>query len=317
MGKLTFNALQQQLMTLYQAKYYTEAFELVEREQINFPDRTHDTAYWRVCMHALLGKQTEALQLLQQTLASGDWFAPDMLMHDSDLVSLQSLPEFRAMLEVCRQRLAASRRDVRSELLVRQPATPVDKLPLLMVFHGNNGNARATVEHWEGVTAQGWLLALPQSSQIVGPGAFVWDKREMGTGEAREHLTALSGKHALDPERVVLGGFSMGGGQAVWMALHQSIKASGFVVLGPYLTAAELEALPALLTNQRPAGLRGSIIVGEEDSECLEVSRKVVAIMREHNLPCELEILPNMHHSYPAGFVKYVSKGLAFITGAS
>lgn len=317
MGKLTFNALQQQLMTLYQAKCYTEAFELVEREQINFPDRTHDIAYWRVCMHALLGKQADALQLLQQTLDSGDWFAPNMLMHDPDLASLQSLPEFQTMLEVCRQHLTASQRNVRSELLVRQPATPVGKLPLLMVFHGNNGNARATVEHWEGVTTQGWLLALPQSSQIIGPGAFVWDDREVGIGEAREHLTALSSKHTLDLERVVLGGFSMGGGQAIWMALHQSIKVSGFVVLGPYLTAAELEALPALLASQRPAGLRGSIIVGEEDSECLEVSRKVVEIMREHDLPCELEILPTMHHSYPAGFVKYVNKGLAFIEGAS
>lgn len=183
----------------------------------------------------------------------------------------------------------------------------------MIALHGNNENASVTLEYWQEITAQGWLLAVPQSSQIYDPNSFVWDDREIGISEIRAHLASLSREQTVDQNRVVLGGFSMGSGQAVWMALNQSIKTRGFVVLAPYLTPDELEALPALLESQKPAHLRGSILVGEEDSKCLAVSRKVVEIMRAYNLPCELEIQPGPDHDYPPNFGEFVRKGLAFI----
>jgi predicted esterase len=157
------------------------------------------------------------------------------------------------------------------------------------------------------------LLAVPQSSQIVASEAYVWDDREKGINEIREHLAKLSSEHTIDPERVVLGGFSKGGGQAILIALHQSIKTRGFIALGPYLLPDELETLSARLETQKPAGLRGYILVGEEDHDCLEVSRKVAELLNAHNVPCELELRPGLDHSYPEDFAAAVSKGLAFI----
>ncbi len=154
---------------------------------------------------------------------------------------------------------------------------------------------------------------MPQSSQIIEPDAFVWNERETGISEVRAHLATLSNEYRVDAERVVLGGFSRGGGQAIWMTLHQSIKTPGFVVLGPYLTAAELEALPALLASQKPTGLRSAILVSEQDRECLDISRQVVELLRAHDLACELEVRLGLDHSYPADFVEFVARGLAFL----
>ncbi|MGH2493549.1 MAG: alpha/beta hydrolase [Ktedonobacteraceae bacterium] len=313
MDELTLRAFIQQLMKLYDAKEYAQALEQIERERTNFPENTWEIAYWRLCINALLEQPAAALQIFQEALDRGIWFSPDRLVQEPDLISLRPLPEFQKMAEICRQRFVATRSAVQPELLVLQPAKQVAALPLLIALHGNAENASVTLEYWKGITTQGWLLAVPQSSQIYDQNSFVWDDREVGISEIRAHLASLSREQTLDQNRVVLGGFSMGGGQAVWMALNQSVKTCGFVVLAPYLTPAELEALPAILESQKLTSLRGSILVGEEDIQCLEVSRKVVEIMHAYNLPCELEVQPGPDHDYPPNFGEYVSKELALI----
>lgn len=313
MCKTTFRNLHQQLRKLYDTKDYAQALALIEKEQAAFPENVYEIAYWRLCLNAVLGNATEALHIFHEIVDQGGWFSPTMLEQDPDLVDLRSLPGFQKMVAICRQRLADSKDLVQPELLVARPVEHATALPLLIALHGNEENARNTIGEWNGITGQGWLLGVPTSSQIVGPNEFVWDERETGISEVREHLATLNSEHRINPECVVLGGYSMGGGLAVWMALQQSIKTRGFVVLAPYLTPAELEALRTLLESQKPTDLRGSILVGEEDVTCLEVSRMVVDIMRTHHLPCELEIHPGTDHSYPPNFGEYISKGLAFV----
>lgn len=315
MSSSTFAAFNRQFIELLEAKEYLQAFELIEKEQASFPDYIHYVTYWRIGVHAQLGKQEQALQIFREALESGDWFPPDWLLSDPGCASLQSLPAFQELVEVCRQRKAEVQARTRPELFVRQPVGQAETLlPLLIALHGNGDNATNTLEPWSGITDHNWLLAIPQSSQLEQPDAYVWDDRERGESEIREHLAQLTREHAINSDRVVLGGFSMGGGQAIWTALHQSIKTSGFVVIGPYLHETELEALSALLGTQKPAGLRGYILVGEQDRVCLDVSRKVVEIMRMHNLSCELDILPGVdHHRYPEDFTVHVLTGLAFI----
>ena len=183
--------------------------------------------------------------------------------------------------------------------------------PLLMVLHGNGSNGHAEVGSWSGQASKGWLLAHPQSSQLIGDDVYVWDDWEKAAQEVREHYAVLVEKYAIDPEKVILGGFSMGGGLAIWLTLSRAIKARGFVVLGPYLR--DIEALMPLLETARTDGLRGYIIVGEQDNIGLEISRKVADLLRSHGIPCELEIRPGLKHTYPADFGQSLAKGIAFV----
>lgn len=272
--------------------------------------------YLRICMHARLDKQTEALHIFREALEQGHWLPPQWLTDGPSLVSLQPIPEFQEMVEFCRQQLTELQSNVRPGLLVEQPAEQATEPPLLIALHGNGGNANETLQEWSKVTTQGWMLAVPQSSQIIGQDAYAWDNRDLATSEIREHLMKVSSDYTINLERLVLGGFSMGGGQAIWMALHQLVKTRGFVVLGPYLTEDELKALAGLLETRKPANVRGYILVGDEDHECLDISHKVVEIMSVHGISCELEVRPGLDHSYPDDFVEAVYKGLAFIEQA-
>ena len=72
---------------------------------------------------------------------------------------------------------------------------------------------------------------MPQSSQMFWAGGGVWNDESVSELEA--YYQQLSAEHALDPRRVVLGGFSMGGEIALRAALTSAIPARGFVVFGP------------------------------------------------------------------------------------
>lgn len=54
----------------------------------------------------MMEKQEEALQILRETLERGDWYEPDLLRRDPGFASLQELPAFREMVEICPQRQA-------------------------------------------------------------------------------------------------------------------------------------------------------------------------------------------------------------------
>jgi hypothetical protein len=212
MSELTMRAFNQRIMKLYAAKEYAQAFEHVEQEKVNFPENAWEIAYWRLCLHALLEKQTAALQIFQEVLDRGLWFSPDRLAQDPDLITLRPLPAFQKMTEVCQQRFMKIQPTVQPELLVQQSAKQATMTPLLIALHGNQENARVTLEYWKEMSTQGWLLAVPQSSQVYDPNSFVWDDRQIGSSEIRAHLASLNREQILDQDRIVLGGFSMGGG---------------------------------------------------------------------------------------------------------
>ena len=233
MDKTTFHELYQQVNKLYYAQAYTQGLDLVEQEQIAFPEHANEIAYWRLCCHTLVGKQAEALHIFHETLEQGGWFAPSLLEQDADLADLRQLPAFQEMVAVCRHRLAQIKDHVQPELLIEKPEEEqAAALPLLIALHGNEGNAHHTIGEWSGIAAQGWLLGVPTSSQIVGPNEFIWDERERGISEVRAHLGKLASDYTVDLERVVLGGFSQWG--VVWRSGWRSSSRSKPAVSSPW-----------------------------------------------------------------------------------
>ena len=313
MSEITFHALFRQLIAADRANDSTRALALAEQAADRFPERAKQTLHWRICLTAGIGEQEQSLQLLREALTQGYCYPPSALEREPALTSLRDLAAFKELLEMNNERFAEIQAHARPELLVVPSVQQATTYPLLIALHGNGSNARDTSKYWTEITTQGWLLALPQSSQLIGPGECIWDNREQGSREVREHLAALTRTYAIDQERVVLGGFSMGGSLAIWLALHQSIKTRGFLALGPSLTASELERVTTLLDTQTPAGLRGYIVVGAEDSWSLETSRKIAELMQAHDVSCKVEILPGLDHSYPPHFVECVEEGLAFV----
>jgi dienelactone hydrolase len=312
MNDLTFSELQTQLYQLYQSGEYAQALDLATRAASQFPAEGVRTYYWRVCMASLVNETALALQLLEEALEAGFWYAETQLREDPDLQPLQGLPEFERMVEICRKRQAEAQAQAAPALIAVQPEgqcqADLQPCPLLLALHGNYGTAEGSVGFWRSAVSKGWLLALPQSSQVGRSDGYIWNDQDWAVREIQEHYAALCEQYAVDPERVVVAGFSRGGELA---------ETRGFIAVGPggpYMS--EPDNWVPLIEASQARGLRGYLVVGEQDIFCYEGTQALAALLRSRGVPCELEIHPNLGHDFPPEFQQSLARALEFVLRA-
>ncbi|MFQ5759090.1 MAG: alpha/beta hydrolase [Candidatus Bathyarchaeia archaeon] len=315
MSSLTFQELAKRIFALYQNKEYAEALDLLTRESNRFPEWARRIYFWRVCLATRMNEVDLALDLLEEAVGSGYWFWKTELREDPDLKPLQGLPRFERLVEICSQRQEVARAQATPSILVSEPEALSEDdrrpWPLLIALHGNNSSAEDSASYWHKATAKGWLLALPQSSQVDGPDTYVWNDRDWTEQEIKDHYNSLLERYSIDEGEVVLAGFSMGGRWAIWLSLNASVKARGFVAVAPFLP--DVERFVPLMDIARGSRLRGYIIVGEQDSESCEGARALAEHMRSQDLLCELEVHPDLGHAYPLDFHQSLNRALDFI----
>ncbi len=309
-----FGALIQQAYRLYLDQDYTGALRLLDGARDRFPDQAAQLYFWRACMAALTGQAALAIRLLQDAVEAGHWYSERVLRQDPDLKSLQGLPEFERIAAICRKRQAEAQAHSRPELTVLEPGDAPQPWPLLMALHGNNSNVAASADYWRAAAASGWLLALPQSSQVGGSDGYVWDDRDLAVRELQAHFGAICQAHRMDPDRVVLAGFSLGAETAMHLALTGAIPARGFVAVcpgGPFMRDPDQWA--ALLETVSPPDVRGVIIAGEQDVPYHAGAMRLHELLQEHGIACVLESHADLGHAFPSGFEQSLHQALAFV----
>jgi predicted esterase len=272
-------------------------------------------------MASLINETALALQLLEEALEAGLWWAEAQLREESDLQSLQGLPQFEQLVEVCQKRHAEAQAQAVPVLLTLQPEggcqAGLQPCPLLLALHGNDQTAEGSVGFWRSAVSRGWLLALPQSSQVRGPDGYIWNDQDRAVREIQEHYATLCEQYAIDPDRVVLAGFSRGGELAIWLALSGTIEVRGFIAVGPggpYTN--EPDKWAPLIEASQGRGLRGYLVVGEQDIFCYEGTQALAALLKSRDIPCELEVHPNLGHDFPPDFQQSLARALEFLLQA-
>jgi dienelactone hydrolase len=117
-----------------------------------------------------------------------------------------------------------------------------------------------------------------------------------------------------DRARVVTAGISKGGEVAVWLALSGALPARGFIAIapgGPRID--EPERLLPLVEASREQGIRGYLIVGDQDTFCYEPTLKLAAFLKQHDVAHELEVHPGAGHGFPPDFEQSLRRALEFI----
>lgn len=267
----------------------------------------------RLCMASLLNEPQRALGYLEAALNGGYWYPVNMLREDPDLKSLQGLPAFERLAERSRQLGEEAQARAVPKRLTLKPDRPQTSSRLLIALHGNGRNAENTAPYWRPATQAGWTVVLPQSSQVGGHNAFIWNDRAWGIREVRQHAAEAGLETGADPSRTLIGGFSMGGGLAAWMALTGEMDVRGFLSVGPYL--ADVDELRQALAKCRPPDVRGYIVIGDADDHCYQVSQGIAALMKEYGLECQLEVHPGMGHVYPENLDESLRKATRFLLG--
>lgn len=296
---------------LFRAGRYDEALALIAQQRPNFPGQLARMGNWEATLYAALGQPEKALAALQETVAGGAWYSEQALEHDAALKTVRELPGYPELLAVCRQRHAEARAAARPELLVQVAESAPLPAPTILALHGNMASASASVYDWAPAVAQGYCVGMAQSSQIEGPDMFIWNDTDKAEAEVREHFRALASDPRADAGRAVLGGFSMGGDIVVRMALSGAVPVRGFLAVSPYIP--DMAKVEAALAGARERGVRGYILIGAEDQISLSHAQGLFNLLRSHDIPVEIETIPEVGHMFPPDFAERFARALQFI----
>ena len=316
MATKSFEEFNGELMTLYGQQRFGDVLERLVADGDAYPANASDVLYLRSCMEARLGQPERAIATLQKAIDQGYWYGDYVLRMSPSWQSLQDVPEFVRLADICRARQADAQGE--AQLFILEPggtATHRTDHPLLIALHGNGADGPSALDGWRAVIENGWYLAALKSSQLAGMNAHIWDDQEIAMRELTEQNAALREEQPIDVEKVVLAGFSMGGETALRAALLGTIPVRGFILLGPGGPTIDTpdEWIP-LIEGASGRDLRGYVLMGEADDGIpQDAVRQIVDLLNEHGVPTQLETLPNLRHEYPHDFKPYIDRALAFL----
>lgn len=310
----SFDALTNQLVLLFRNQQYNEALDLISREGPHFPADRPWADYWHMCAAARVGQRDLVYHIAEQGLADGFWYGETLWRKSPSFQPLQGDPTFERIIAASR---AAEVRDTPATPVrfMHLPGTHSPASPLLVALHGNQRVASHTFPFWQAAVAQGWALALPQSTQVMYKGAHVWDDLDAAFADVRGHFAQLQRELTFDSERVVLAGHSMGGLVAIQMALAGMVNVCGFVVNGPAVPFLDTpEELEALLPTARERRVRGYFIAGAKDDDIFADKIHVLAEkLQSAGIACQVETVSEATHDYTPAYDSALLRALEFV----
>lgn len=229
---------------------------------------------------------------------------------DTDLDAVRNLPEFKRMVQVSVEKYHEAQQHIQPERTLLVPDSNESALPLLIALHGGGGNKDWNLNEWEVARQRGWLVLFPQSTHAIFPNAYWWaDDLEQRLQDIHMHVDEIRQSYPIDANRILIGGISQGSGMAIYAALSGKTPARGFisVAVGWPDPTKNIGTLAALKRD-----VRGYFVIGEKD-HTLQSAKDIQAILRDHDIPFEQEVYPDLGHEFPADFQTSFDHAIDFI----
>lgn len=310
----TYEDLFDTAMALASEQKYNEALDLLTSEGGQFPQHASMLLYLRSCMAARANIPEHAIQILSEAVERGFWYGVETMRQSPSWLPLQGDPEFERLAEMCIARQMDAVQDPKIYTLAPDTDAP---MPVFFALHGNGDNSLNTLYGWNTVIDLGWLLVAPQSAQAESSDGYVWTEQTIALRQLVKQYEDLRQEYLLEEQRVVGAGFSMGCEIILRLALTGPVPMRGFVLLapsGPKINDPE-EWLPEIRESDG-RNLRGYVLVGaKDDTISHENIYKLVALLNHYNIPCQIEMLPELRHTYPHDARPVIERALAFIEG--
>lgn len=316
---LSFPPFESHLRTLYAQGKLREIIAQIDEQRDDFPDERLFLAFWQLGMAARLDDPELAFQILDDLIDQGQWISQYLLQTSPSLENLQNNPEYEGRL----QEMAILQQREISQLIPlltlhqegRCGTDITSACPLLIGLHAGRSLSLKAIPFWQVAATNGWLVGVPQSSQALWSGGYVWDDVQIARDEIEHHIQRLQAKYAIHPRRIILAGRGSGGELAALLPISGGIEARGFIALGPTgLLMDDPDQWARILQGRPPRGLRGVILVGEQDPyPPIAEIRRMVDLFNNNGLPTHLEILPNLGGDYTPDYDQAILKAIDFV----
>lgn len=308
----TYGDLNQKMIEHFQKGEFQQARDLIETEGVNFPANRPMVDYWKMCSAARLGDTARVFEVAHNLHTDNIWYGEMLWRLTPSFKNLQGDSQFEKLVAESQRLKEQDEPNSEPVILQLAPEQISDQAPLMIALHGNQTSAGGTLPFWRGAVNAGVFLVVPQSTQPIFKGAYIWDELETSFGQIRAVYESFKGKQL---HRLILAGHSMGGLVAIQMALTGELPVYGLIVTGPALPFEDApEELEKALSSAKERGLRTYFIVGEKDTDIdQDAIRALVEKMKSAGISCELEIVPGVTHDYDPEYDAALQRALQFI----
>ena len=273
------------------------------------------TLYDLASKFAKHGDKDRAVEWLTRSAERGFRFEAKML-RDEDLDSIREHPKFTKAVELIRANVAKSleafkvRAANEAVVLTEIPKT-VDlskPAPLIVVLHGYGGAARGMLQAWKN-TARDFaaVLIAPQALDKAGEG-LSWTVSYEAEYLVLRAIEEARKKHNIDPNRIVLTGFSQGGLTTFNLALTHPTMFKGAIPISGFYDP-RVAPVPNKPGTKLP---RFAILNGEQDQEA-DNNRTTAKLIEATGTPVLVNIYPGVGHAFPPNRDRDLAAALKFV----
>jgi len=313
MTQLTYTKLLNETLEKYVESGVEEAYQFITQNADEIKGDHAQIYNFKYSLAAASGREEEALAFMKEAIIEkGHWYSYEYLKEDEDLDSLRKYDDFEYMLDLCKKREEEAKEEAKPEMDVMLPNANENGHPLLIALHGNQENNRRTEENWSSASSKGYVLAMPQSSQIEFSGGYSWDDVEKGIEELNAHYEELKQQMSINDHQLILGGFSAGARVALHTILKGDLPVKGFIFVGPWLP--DIDELAGNLDYLAEQGIEGYVICGDQDQDCLEDTDRFVQLLKEKNVKHTYKVIEGLDHNYPEDFNDILETALSDMT---
>ncbi|MBN8208121.1 DUF3089 domain-containing protein [Bacillus sp. NTK071] len=306
---MKFVDLQKHVIELVQEDRSTEALMVMEEAKKNYPNKIDRLGHWKANLYSIEGKSEEALAELNQVLASGFWWNPEILTTDPELGILKNSSEFKNIVSKCQLMFEEGKEAAHAELKVLG-----NSLADTVIFplHWKGSNIEDFSKQWsEEVLISNYLLGIPQSSQLFSYACYSWDDIDIASRDVRTTFNEFEKSYNLNGKDIIIAGASQGANIAAQLSLKSDVEEfDEFIAIVPAFEISELENI---LTTNLNGKARGCIITGDKDPYYENVL-KAVTLFEAYNIPCKLIVIKDMGHTLPNDFQEVLEEAVNFVT---
>ncbi|MGH4123527.1 MAG: alpha/beta hydrolase [Clostridium sp.] len=315
MGKITYTKLINATLNLYMKEDYLEAYNFISKNSIGIKVNEAQIYNFRYSIACKAGLTGIAMEIMREAIVEkGYWYSYEYLIADDDLNPLKKYSEFDILANICKDREAKAKINSKPDIKIIKPNNIPnnEKQPLLIALHGNEENIIVTEDYWSSCVDNNYILALPQSSEIGFSNGYYWNNLEKGCDELKEEYDKVLQGYNINLDNIIIGGFSAGARVALYAMLKDLINAKGFIFVGPWLP--EINEWEHLLDKLKSKGVKGYIICGDKDEDCLDCTESFVRMLNERNIPNVFKVVKDLEHDYPDNFDGFLDEGIEFIS---
>jgi len=320
-----FQYYREQIFDLYGAGKYREALAVAFQAKEKFPERSAKTSYWIGCLQSRLGESEEALQTLEKASKDGLWWPDQALLMEPDLEPLQSRPEFKTIIAETQRLKQRALLTTKPGVMVLTPRnfSPEERHPLIIALTPRVGHPGDFAEHWKVARNQGFLLAVPHSSQPISSEDYCWDDPERSEHDVAWAYKQVRDKYNIDTAKVILAGFSQGAALAMYLTLNRTFPCRGFiaVAMSDWVAPEDKpagqrdhpsEAFASFIRARDVSGLKGVVIMGEKDAFLPKIKMPLEGMV-ERGFNCKIDVVQNLGHEFPTDFEKRLESATNFL----